>query len=253
MRALSKEIIAAIKCGCISQLLCQDMHQNSCPPFLHRRIFEMKLYGSPVSPFVRKVLVYADVKGIALELVPVGLADPNPEFAQTSPFRKIPGFSDGDFKISDSTAIVTYLEAKHPSPPMLGDTPEERARIMWYDEFADTIFTPATGPAFFHRIVAPKFLGQEPDHAAADKAEHESTPPMLDYLESVIPASGYLVGDRLTLADISVACPFVNADHAGIKIDAGKYPKITKWLAGILALNGFATWVAREKKMLGRN
>jgi glutathione S-transferase len=211
----------------------------------------MKLFGAPVSPFVRKVLVYAAVKGIEIELVPTGLADPNPEFLATSPFRKIPGFSDGDFTLSDSTAIITYLEAKFPTTPMLGETPEERGQIMWFDEFADTIFTPATGPAFFQRVVAPKFLGQDTDHAVADKAEHEATPPVLDYLESVIPVSGYLVGGRLTLADISAACPFVNAEHAGIKIDAAKYPKITKWLAGIQALEGFATWIRREKKMLG--
>jgi glutathione S-transferase len=211
----------------------------------------MKLYGAPVSPYVRKVLVFADVKGVELELVPVGLADPNPDFLATSPFRKIPGFSDGDFSISDSTAIVTYIEALHPTPPMLGDSPAEQAQIIWFDEFADTIFTPAVGPAFFQRVVVPKFLQQETDHAVADKAEFESAPPVLDYLEGAIPASGYLVGDRLTLADIAVACPFVNMDHAGIKLDTTKYPKITKWLGEIHALPGFATWIRREKKMLG--
>ena len=211
----------------------------------------MKLYGAPVSPFVRKVLVYADVKGVELELVPTGLNDPNPDFLATSPFRKIPGFSHGDFTLSDSTAIITYIEALHPAPPMLGETPAEKAKIIWFDEFADTIFTPATGPAFFQRVIAPRFLKQETDQAVADKAEFESTPPILDYLEGVIPASGFLVGDRLTLADISAACPFVNMEHAGIKVDAAKYPKITKWLNEIHALPGFATWIRREKKMLG--
>jgi glutathione S-transferase len=211
----------------------------------------MKLYGAPVSPFVRKVLVYAEVKGVELELVPTGLNDPNPDFLSASPFRKIPGFRDGDFTISDSTAIITYIEAKHPAPPMLGETPAEKARIMWFDEFADTIFTPAAGPAFFQRVVAPRFLKQEPDHAIADNAEHVATPPVLDYLESVIPASGYLVGDRLTLADIAVACPFVNMGHAAIKVDAAKYPAITKWVSEIHALPSLAGWIRREKAMLG--
>ena len=211
----------------------------------------MKLFGAPVSPFVRKVLVYADAKGVELELVPTGLADPNPDFHATSPFRKIPGFSDGDFRISDSTAIITYIEALHPSPPMMGDTPQEKAQIMWFDEFADTIFTSAAAPAFFQRVVAPKFLQQATDHAIADNAEFVATPPVLDYLEGIIPASGYLVGGRLTLADIAVACPFVNMGHAGIKVDAAKYPKITKWVSEMHALSGFATWIRREKTMLG--
>ena len=211
----------------------------------------MKLFGAPVSPFVRKVLVYADAKGVELELVPTGLADPNPDFHATSPFRKIPGFSDGDFRISDSTAIITYIEALHPSPPMMGDTPQEKAQIIWFDEFADTIFTSAAAPAFFQRIVAPKFLQQATDHAIADNAEFVATPPVLDYLEGIIPASGHLVGERLTLADIAVASPFVNMGHAGIKVDAAKYPKITKWVSEIHALPGFATWIRREKAMLG--
>ena len=48
---------------------------------------------------------------------------------------------------------------------------------------------------------------------SADKAECEELPPLLDYLESVIPESGFLVEDRLTLADIAVASPFVNFRH----------------------------------------
>jgi glutathione S-transferase len=180
------------------------------------------------------------------------MGDPNPEFHKASPFRKMPGFSDGDFAISDSTAIITYLEAKYPEPPMLGETPEEKARIVWFDEFADTIFTPAAGPAFFQRVVAPLFMQQECDHAVADNAEFVATPPVLDYLEGVIPASGYLVGGRLTLADISVACPFVNMSHAGIKVDAAKYPNITKWVSDMHQLSGFDTWIRRERKMLGQ-
>jgi glutathione S-transferase len=66
-----------------------------------------------------------------------------------------------------------------------------------------------------------------------------------------IPASGYLVGDRLTLADIAVASPFVNTAHCGIVPDAATYPKLTAYLAAIWARPGFATWIPRERKMLG--
>jgi glutathione S-transferase len=212
----------------------------------------MILYGSPMSPFVRKVLAYAAEKGIALELVSVGIGDPNPDFVAASPFKKMPGFSDGDFKISDSTAIITYLEAKFPEPVMIPADPADRARVIWFDEFADTILmVNAAGPIFFNRVVAPKFLGQTGDSAAADKAENEEFPKLCAYLEGAIPASGYLVGDRLTLADISVASPFVNAAHCGVVPDAGLYPKLTAFLAVMLALPGFARSIAGERKALG--
>jgi glutathione S-transferase len=210
----------------------------------------MKLFGAPVSPYVRKVLAYALEKGLPLELVPQGLGDPSPEFLACSPFRKMPGFSDGDFQISDSTAIITYLEAKHPEPAMLPADPENRARTIWFEEFADTMMTAAFGKIFFNRIVAPKFMGRAGDEDAAKAGEAE-LPALFDYLESVIPASGHLVGDRLTLADIAVASPFVNLAHCGITPDGATHPKLAAFVSAIHARPSFADWIRRERKMLG--
>lgn len=210
----------------------------------------MILYGAPVSPFVRKVLAFAAEKGQPLELVPVGLGDQNPDFLACSPFRKMPGFRDGDFQISDSTAIVTYIEAKHPEPALLPADAANRARAVWFDELADTILFGAAGSIFFNRIVSPRFVGKPGDDAAAAKGEADMAP-ICAYLEGVIPDSGFLVGDALTLADISVASPFVNAAHAGYIPDAAVYPKLTEYLAAIHARPSFADWIRRERKMLG--
>ena len=210
----------------------------------------MKLFGAPLSPFVRKVLVTIAEKGLEVEMVPTGLGDPDPEFIECSPFKKMPGFSDGDFKISDSTAIITYLEAKYPDPAMLPADPAARARTIWYEEFADTMVCAKGGAIFFNRVVAPKFLKQEGDEAAA-KAGEADLPALYDYLESVMPASGYLVEDRLTLADIAVASPFVNLAHCDIAPDAATYPKLTAFLTAMHARPSFADWIRRERKMLG--
>jgi glutathione S-transferase len=75
--------------------------------------------------------------------------------------------------------------------------------------------------------------------------------PVCDYLEGVIRPSGHLVGDSLTLADIAVASPFVNAAHAGYIPDAAVYPKLTAYLAAMHARPSFADWIRRERKMLG--
>lgn len=210
----------------------------------------MILYGAPVSPFVRKVLAFAAEKGLALELVPVGLGDPNPDFIACSPFKKMPAFKDGDFSISDSTAIVTYLEAKHPEPALLPADPADRARVIWFEEFADTILSAKGGAIFFNRVVAPKFLGRDGDEEAAKAGEAE-LPALYDYLESVMPASGFLVADRMTLADIAVASPFVNLAHCGIAPDAATHPKLAAYVTAIHARPSFADWIRRERKMLG--
>jgi glutathione S-transferase len=63
--------------------------------------------------------------------------------------------------------------------------------------------------------------------------------------------SSYLVDDRLTLADIAVASPFVNAMHAGYEIDADAYPKTAAYVATLHARPSFAAHIAAEKAILG--
>ncbi len=212
----------------------------------------MIVYGSSFSPYVRKTLAYIAEKGLETEVKTIGLGNQDAEFRQASPFGKMPGFRDGDFAISDSTAIITYLEAKHPEPPMLPAGPQSRARTVWYEEFADTILIDCMAKLFFNRFVAPRFLGREGDLAAADHAERETLPPLLDYLEGAIPPSGYLVDDRLTLADLAVASPFANMAHVGVSPDPTKHPKICAFVDATLARPSFATLIAKEKAFAAR-
>jgi glutathione S-transferase len=210
----------------------------------------MIVYGSTMSPFVRKVLAMAAEKGITVESKQIGLGSQDPEFRAASPFGKIPALVDGDFTLSDSSAIAHYFEAIHPEPNLIPTDPKARARTVWYDEFADTIFVACGGKMFFNRIVSPRFLGRPGDLAVADKAEAEELPPILAYLERTIPASGFLVEDRLTLADLAVASPFVNLAHAGCTVDAATYPRLAAYVAAILARPSFATIVTRETAAL---
>ena len=149
----------------------------------------MILYGSTISPFVRKVVAFAAEKGIELELVPVGIGDSNPAFRAASPFGKMPALADGDYGLADSSAIIHYLEAKYPDPEMIPADPKLRGRTIWFDEFADTLLFACGGKMFFNRVVAPRFLGREGDLAVADAAERDDLPPLLVYLEGVIPTA----------------------------------------------------------------
>ena len=212
----------------------------------------MIVYGSSLSPFVRKVLAFADEKGIELELKPTGLGNQDPEFREASPFGKMPGFRDGDFAISDSTAIIFYLEAIRPDPVLIPTEPRARARTVWFDEFSDTILFACGGKMFLNRIVAPRFLGRPGDEEVAAKAECEELPPLLDYLEGVIPDSGFLVEDRLTLADISVASPFVNLRHLDVLVDPARHPRLSRYVGAILDRPSFKTWIERESAFLAR-
>ncbi len=206
----------------------------------------MILYGSSMSPFVRKVLAFAAEKGIALELRPVGIGDQNPDFRAASPFGKMPALTDGDFAIADSSAIIAYLDALKPEPNLIPVEARARARCVWWDEFADTMLMECGRHLFFNRVVAPMFLKRPGDAAAADRAERELLPPLLDYLEGQVPdAGGFLVEERITLADLAVASPLANLTrHLGIDISG--HPRTLAWLDAILARPSLGEWVDRE-------
>ena len=212
----------------------------------------MILYGSTMSPFVRKVAAYAAEKGIELELQPTGFPNPTPEFRAASPFGKMPALADGDYKLADSSAIIHYLEAKYPEPALIPADPRERGRVIWFDEFADTLLFACGAKIFFNKVVAPRFLGREGDLSAAEAAERDELPPLLDYLEGVLPDSNHLVGDRLTLADVAVAGPFANFSHCDVAIDAARYPKTTAYVESILKRPSFAQYVEREAAYLAK-
>lgn len=209
----------------------------------------MIIYGSPLSPFVRKAIVFCLEKGVAFENDPMGIGKRPEWFTDISPFGKIPAFRDGDFAISDSSAIVAYVEAKHPEPNLIPSDPVTRARTIWFEEFGDTIVAACSGKIMFHRLLAAKF-GMKGDPAVADEAEQVEFPKLMNYLETVIPASGFLVEDRMTLADIAVVSPLVSMSHASCHVKADSHPKVAAYLAKVIERPSFAGQIAKEKAIL---
>ena len=215
----------------------------------------MILYGSSLSPYARKVLAFAAEKGIELEVQPTGagLGQPSEDFLEASPFRKMPALRDGDYTLADSSAIVHYLEAKHPEPALIPADPKLRGKVIWFEEFADTILVSCGVKIFFNLIVAPRFLGMPGDPEAARQAELNDLPPILDYVERNAPGEGeYLVGDRLTLADLAVAGPFANFRHTETSVDPERYPRTVAYVERILARPSLAQWVEREAAFLAK-
>lgn len=207
----------------------------------------MIVFGSTLSPYVRKCMVFAREKGLDPELRLAGLGRGGPEFEAASPFRKMPALKDGDFTISDSSAIVAYLDAKYAEPNLIPQEPCARARTIWFEEMADTLMAEAGGVIFGNRFVLPRVLQRPCDHGAAATAERDDLPPLITYLEGVIPESGFLVEDRLTLADIAIASPFATLGCIDVTVDAKLYPRTAAYIAAIHARPSFAAIIARDR------
>ncbi len=207
------------------------------------------IYGSSLSPFVRKAMVFAIEKGIPFDPQPGGRRAPTPEFAEASPFGKIPAMRDGDFLLADSSAMVAYFDAIKPEPNLIPTEPKARARTIWFDEYGDTLVSDCSAKILFNRVVGP-MMGIETDLAIADAAERNDFPRLVDYLESVIPPSGYLVEDRFTLADIAVASPFATLAAGRCPVNSKTHPKTCAYLAKIHARPSFAGLLEKEKALL---
>jgi glutathione S-transferase len=215
----------------------------------------MILYGSSLSPYVRKTLAFAAEKGIELELRPTGDApgQPSAEFLEASPLQKMPALRDGAFSLADSSAIIHYLEARFPDPRLIPAEPELRGKTIWFEEYADTVLVSCGAKMFFNRVVAPVFLKRPGDLDAAARAEQQELPPILDYLEGIVPdPGGFLVDDRLTLADIAIASPFANFVHLGCTADRERHGRVYAYVETILARPSFAPWIERETALLAK-
>ena len=212
----------------------------------------MILYGSSISPFVRKVLAFAGEKGIEMDVRPVGVGDPSPAFRAASPLGKMPALDDDGYFLADSSAIVHYLEAKHPMPVLIPADPKARGRVIWFDEYGDTVIMACAAKMFFNRVVAPRFLKRAGDLEMAAAAERDELPKVLGYLESVVPAEGYLVGESLTLADLAIASPLANLAYMDMEIDASRYPRTKAFAERTLVRPSFASWIDRERSFMSR-
>lgn len=215
----------------------------------------MIVYGSTISPFVRKVVAFAAEKGLDVEVRRAGMGSGGAEFDEASPFGKIPAFRDpgadggADFTISDSTAICAYLDAQHPEPNLIPAAPVPRPRAVWFEEFADTVLGAAGGKLFFNRLVSPLFLKRPGDEAVAAAAERDELPPILDYVERVAP-DDFLLEGRLTIADIAVASPFANLLFLGFAFD--RWPRTQAYVDRILARPSFAAMVEKDRQLFER-
>jgi glutathione S-transferase len=212
----------------------------------------LRVVGSYLSPYVRKVLVALASKGVPYEIDPIVPFFGDERFARASPLRRVPVLIDGQVTLCDSTVICEYLEERHPAPPLLPRGAAARARARWLEEYADTRLGDIFVWKLFHQVaIGPAVWGEPTDRAALEKTLAEDVPPILDFLEGELPAAGFLFGeDRVSLADIAIAAVFRNAAFARFRPDAARWPRTAAFLGRTQALAPFAQLAPFEERCL---
>ena len=185
----------------------------------------MKIIGSFVSPYVRKVLACLNLKGLTYEVDPITPFFGNEEFERLSPLRRIPVLVDGDFSVSDSSAICAYLDEAYDGYALLPTGAKDRARARWLEEYADSRLGDLfIWGLFYQKVVRPAVWQEEPDEERVERTLIADIPRALDYLETLLPDYGFIFGE-IGLADIAIASFFRNGAYAGFEVDAAKWPK----------------------------
>jgi len=195
----------------------------------------IRIIGSFVSPYVRKVLACVNLKGLDYEVDPITPFYGNDEFERLSPLRRIPVLVDDDFSISDSSVICAYLDEAYPGHALYPPDPKARARARWFEEFADSRLGDLfIWGLFYQKVVRPIVWGEPGDQARIDKSLNEGIPAALDYLEEELPSQGFLFGE-IGVADISIASFFRNGAYAGFETDAERWPTTAAFVERTLA------------------
>ncbi|HSQ70299.1 MAG TPA: glutathione S-transferase family protein, partial [Steroidobacteraceae bacterium] len=211
---------------------------------------DIRIIGSYLSPYVRKVLACLHLKGLGYEIDPIVPFFGDDRFTAVSPLRRVPVLIDDRVTLADSSVICQYLEDRYPSPPLYPAEIGERARARWLEEYADSRIGDVFIWGLFDRaVIAPAVWGTPRDRQAIERVKREEIPPILDYLESQLPSEGFL-WQTPGVADIAIAVFFRNAAFARYQVDPLRWPAVAGFVDRVLALPCLAQLQHFESVML---
>jgi Glutathione S-transferase len=208
----------------------------------------IEVYWGSGSPFAWSVLLALEVKGVpyASRLLSFSEGDTkSPEFLAINPRGKVPAIRDGAFTLSESIAILTYIEAKHPTPPLFGRTPEETGRI-WECISAGASYLQPAAEKVIHPLYRGGIAGRE-DQVREGGREIEAE---VDRFADGLATRPFLASEGLSAADLvnypKLALFFRIAVRDELKVlDLGfdawhqRWPSISAWFGRIEALPGY--------------
>ena len=211
------------------------------------------VFGAPLSPFVRKVRLCLQEKGLDYGLEVVMPFTPPEWYLQLNPLGRIPAMKDAELCLADSSVICQYLEEAYEQTARLyGNNPTDRAQIRWLEKYADYELAPLTTFGVFRNRVLKPSSGQPCNEEAVQAALNDKLPPHFDHLERQLGERSYLVGDRLSMADIAFTCQLINMEHGGEQIDAARWPALAALYARIKSLDSVQSVLPGEQKMTAK-
>lgn len=202
----------------------------------------MKLHSHPASTTSRMVMLFIAEEAPEVELKTVDIFSGEhlkPEYAKINPTPLVPALEDGDFFLSESSAILKYLADKKNSPSYPKDL-RERARV---NEMMDWLNTNLYRDIAYGVVYPQAF----PSHKRrSDEAQEstvawsaEKTGAWLKILDERLigPNKNFLCGNRITIADYMGSQAVAVGELIGCDFSA--YPNVTRWLDNMKSLKSW--------------
>jgi glutathione S-transferase len=161
----------------------------------------MKLIGALASPYVARVVMFADLKGIALPLEPAPGGMGSDEYKAFNPIGKIPSLDVDGQCIAESEVICEYLESAYPEPALLPGDPMGQAQSRMVSRMTDLYVAPHNSGLVRMKDPAKR------DQAVIDKAATEFAK-AFTYLDFFMGPGPFAVADRPTMGDCALT-PFI--------------------------------------------
>ncbi|MCR9194352.1 MAG: glutathione S-transferase family protein [Hyphomonas sp.] len=178
----------------------------------------MKLYNS-VGPNPQVVRTFMAERGISVPLEDVDImsgANRQADFLKVNPAGQLPALQLDDGSIlTEITVICEYLDETHPGEPLMGKSPEERARIRSWTRWADLNVCEPLANGFRYSEGLPLFQDRMrcvPEAAPGLKACAQDK---LEWLDGQLAGRDFLAGDRFTLADILLSAFLAFGEQVG--------------------------------------
>ena len=202
----------------------------------------MRIYCHPASTTSRGVMLFAAEHGLDLEVRVVDLFSGEHfknEYSAINPNHLVPVLEDGDFRLTESSAILKYL-AESSRSALYPVELQARARVNERMDWINTQLCRDFAYGFVYPQIFPNHKRSSGDAQASTLAwGGERAKGWLKVLDESVLGAGnrYLCGSEITIADYFGA-PFVTLGEA-IRCDYSAYPNVTRWLAQMKQLR---TW-----------
>ena len=193
----------------------------------------LKLWGRLSSINVRKVVFTLQQIGLPFERIDAGAAfgiTHTPAYMDRNPNALVPLLEDDGFALWESNVIVRYLCAHHPAAGLYPHDLRARFDAERWMDWQQTTLNGAGRAAFIQLVRTP-----EPQrNAQAVAASVAATDPLLALLDAHLARRAFMAGDRLTMADIPIACEM----HRwwGLPLPHATHPHLRRWYGALCAL-----------------